>query len=185
MPHHSALLLIDIQQGFQNTAWWGSTRNNPQAEAVCARLLQHWRAQKLPVIHVRHASLNPQSPLHPAAPGFAFVADVAPLPGEVIITKHVNSAFIGTDLQVRLDAAGVRNLVIAGISTDHCVSTTTRMAANLGYTVRLVSDGCATFARTGYDGTCFDADTIHRTALASLHGEFAEVLESAALLAEG
>ena len=113
------------------------------------------------------------------------MADVAPLPGEVIITKHVNSAFIGTDLQARLDAAGVRNLVIAGISTDHCVSTTTRMAANLGYTVRLVSNGCATFARTGYDGTCFDADTIHRTALASLHGEFAEVLDSAALLAEG
>ena len=109
------------------------------------------------------------------------MADVAPLPGEVIITKHVNSAFIGTDLQARLDAAGVS----AGSSTDHCVSTTTRMAANLGYTVRLVSDGCATFARTGYDGTCFDADTIHRTALASLHGEFAEVLDSAALLAEG
>ena len=150
MPHHSALLLIDIQQGFQDAAWWGSTRNNPQAEAVCARLLQHWRACGLLVIHVRHASLNPQSPLHPAAPGFAFVADVAPLPGEVIITKHVNSAFIGTDLQARL-----------------------------------VSDGCATFARTGYDGTAFDADTIHRTALASLHGEFAEVLESAALLAEG
>jgi uncharacterized isochorismatase family protein HVO_2328 len=185
MPHHSALLLIDIQQGFQGAAWWGSTRNNPQAEAVCARLLQHWRACGLLVIHVRHASLNPQSPLHPAAPGFAFVTDVAPLPGEVIITKHVNSAFIGTDLQARLDAAGVRNLVIAGISTDHCVSTTTRMAANLGYAVRLVSDGCATFARTGYDGASFDADIIHRTALASLHGEFAEVLESAALLAEG
>ena len=177
------LLLIDVQQGFQNTAYWGGERNNPHAESDCARLLQHWRARAMPIIHVRHASTSPQSPLHPDQPGFAFQADVAPLPGETVITKHVNSAFIGTDLQARLDAARQRDLIIAGISTDHCVSTTTRMAANLGYRVRLVSDACATFARTGFDGQRYAADLIHLTALASLHGEFAEVLTSDTLLA--
>lgn len=132
MSQNPALLLIDVQQGFQDAAYWGGGRNNPQAEAVCARLLQYWREHGLPVFHVCHASTNPQSPLHPDNPGFAFAPGLAPRPEEAVITKQVNSAFIGTDLQARLDAAAIRALVIAGISTDHCVSTTTRMAANLG-----------------------------------------------------
>jgi nicotinamidase-related amidase len=56
------------------------------------------------------------------------------------------------------------------------------MAANLGFRVTVVSDATATFERTGPDGTRYDADVMHRVALASLHGEFAEVLESAAVL---
>jgi isochorismatase hydrolase len=182
MSQNPVLLLIDVQQGFQDAAYWGGGRNNPQAEVVCARLLQHWRERGLPVFHVCHASTNPQSPLHPDNPGFAFAPGLAPRPEEAVIRKQVNSAFIGTDLQARLDAAAIRALVIAGISTDHCVSTTTRMAANLGYRVRLVSDGCATFTRYGADGTAYDSELIHQTALASLHGEFAEVLTSDNLL---
>jgi nicotinamidase-related amidase len=64
-----------------------------------------------------------------------------------------------------------------------CVSTTTRMAAILGFEVVVVADGTATFARVGHDGRAYSADEVHRLALASLHGEFATVIETAAVLA--
>jgi nicotinamidase-related amidase len=100
----------------------------------------------------------------------------------VIIPKQVNSAFIGTDLEQQLRKNGVETLVIAGLTTAHCVSTTTRMAGNLGFRVLLVADACATHAQTGPDGKTYGPETVHALALASLHKEFAEVTETAAIL---
>jgi nicotinamidase-related amidase len=107
---------------------------------------------------------------------------VKPLPGEPVIGKQVNSAFIGTDLEARLRALDISTLVVAGLTTAHCVSTTTRMAGNLGFRTLLAADACATHAQTGYDGRPYDAETVHALALASLHGEFAEVAATADIL---
>jgi nicotinamidase-related amidase len=96
----------------------------------------------------------------------------------------VNSGFIGTDLEPYLRANGIDNLVIVGLTTDHCVSTTARMAGNLGFTVTLVEDATATFERNGPDGIHYSADLMHRAALASLHGEFATVRSARDVLAE-
>ena len=175
-----ALLIIDLQQGFDNPAW--GNRNNPAAEANIARLLATWRRQNLPVIHVRHASTEPNSPLRPDAPGFAFKPEAEPLPTEKQFQKNVNSAFIGTGLEVYLRAKGISALVIAGLTTDHCVSTTTRMAGNLGFDVTLVSDATATFDRTAPDGTHFSAEIMHKTQLASLNGEFCAVQSTESVL---
>ena len=101
-----------------------------------------------------------------------------PIAGEPVLFKSVNSAFIGTDLELRLRAKGDPGLVIVGITTDHCVSTTTRMAGNLGFDSYLVSDATATFERTGPDGRQWTADEMHETALASLSREFATVLKT-------
>ncbi len=103
---------------------------------------------------------------------------VRPLAGEPVIEKNVNSAFIGTDLKEQLDKAKIKTLVIVGMTTDHCISTTTRMAGNLGYETYLVADATATFNKKGFDGKTYSAEMIHETALASLNEEFATVVTS-------
>lgn len=178
---NTALILIDIQQGFDDLDYWGA-RNNPCAESNAVKLLQAFRLGAHPVVHVQHCSTTPASPLRPGQSGCEFKPEVAPLPGETIIHKQVNSAFIGTDLEARLRALDIGTVVIAGLTTAHCVSTTTRMAGNLGFRVLLAADACATNAQTGYDGRIYDAETVHALALASLHGEFSEVSDTAKLL---
>src|ERR1700744_5946154 len=139
-PDNPALILIDIQQGFDGTAAFGGERNNPDAERNAARLLAHWRDNGWPIFHIRHCSVKPGSPLAEGQPGNDFKPEVRPLPGEPVIKKDVNSAFIGTDLKERLDAQGIRTLVIAGFVAEYCVSTTARMAGNYGYLVFVASD---------------------------------------------
>lgn len=177
-----ALILIDIQKGFENIAYWGGHRNNPDAEVNAAELLKFWRQNKLPIFFIKHCSTNPKSPLAEGNPGNEIHDIVKPFPGETVIKKNVNSAFIGTDLKELLDTASIRSLVIAGLTTDHCVSTTVRMAGNYGYETFLVADAVATFDKTGPDGQKYSAELIHETALASLHNEFATVLNMNELL---
>lgn len=171
-----ALILIDIQKGFDNIEYWGGERNNPGAEKNCSELLKIWRDKKLPIFHIKHCSSNPKSLLNETNTGNEFKDIVKPIDGEPIIKKNVNSAFIGTDLKERLDKEKISTVVIVGLTTDHCVSTTTRMAGNFGYNTFLVSDATATFNKKGVDGQNFPAELIHETALASLNEEFATVI---------
>jgi nicotinamidase-related amidase len=177
-----ALLLIDVQKGFNEEAFWGGNRNNKDAETKMAQILEKWRTLKLPVFHIVHSSIHPNSKLHASNPGFEIKDEVKPLEGEPIIAKNVNSAFIGTDLKERLDQQGITNLVIFGFSTNHCVSTTTRMAGNLGYETFVIADATATFDRIGINGEKFDSELMHQTALASLNEEFAKVINTEKLL---
>jgi nicotinamidase-related amidase len=176
-----ALILIDIQKAFDNLAYWGGQRNNPEAENNAADLLKLWRSRKLPVFHIKHCSSIKTSLLNELNAGNEFKDIVKPINGEPIIKKNVNSAFIGTDLKERLDFEKITTLVIVGLTTDHCVSTTARMAGNLGYDTFLVSDATATFNKRGIDGQNFSAELIHETALASLNEEFATIITTAFL----
>ena len=173
---HSALILIDIQRGFDDPVW--GARNNPDAEKNAARLLDFWRARNWPLFHVRHLSTSKNSPLAAGKSGTEFKPEVAPRATEHIIEKNVNSAFIGTALEMHLRQRGVTSLVICGLTTPHCVSTTTRMAANIGFRVELAHDACAAFDSNADmtwlpDAPAFTAQDIHNAAIAQLHGEFA------------
>ena len=171
----AALVLIDIQMGFKSPLW--GARNNPDAETNAARLLTAWRAQSFPICHTRHVSVEPGSPLGPQTGGTEFMPEVAPLDGEPIFEKSVNSGFIGTNLESHLRSEDITDLVICGLTTPHCVSTTSRMGANLGFQVTLAHDACAAFsanASTEWSDSLIELSpqTIHDTAVSHLHGEF-------------
>lgn len=175
------LLLIDVQQAFDHPSW--GPRNNPEAEVRMADLLAAWRNRGLPVVHVRHDSTEPGSTLSPGQPGNDFKPEAEPWPEEPIFPKHVNSAFIGTGLEAHLRERGLTRLVIVGLITNHCVSTTARMAGNLGFDTTVVSDACATFDFHDGDGTLIPAQTMHRVGLAELRGEFAAIHNTAEVIA--
>lgn len=181
MNKQTALIIIDVQQGFDD-AFWG-TRNNPNAEANIKKLLDKWRADNQPIIHVQHCSTDENSPLHPAKPGNAFKPEMQPQGDETVIQKNVNSSFIGTNLEAHLREQGIEDVVIVGLTTDHCVSTTTRMAGNFGFTVHLVADATATFDRPSFDGSrVIPADEIYEIHLSSVHNEFCIVCHATDIL---
>jgi PPOX class probable FMN-dependent enzyme len=170
----SALVAIDVQVGFDDPVW--GTRNNPEAEARGLRLLAHWRAKGWPVVIVRHDSTEPRSPLRPNQPGNQLKPGFEPLPGELLVAKRVHSAFIGTTLEPWLRENGLSAVTLFGITTDQCVSTTTRMANNLGFRATVVEDACACFAQTSPDGSLLGADLIHRAHITTLATDFARVV---------
>jgi len=177
----TALLIIDVQQGLEHPKH--GQRNNPDAERHMADLLARWRALDGLVVHVQHASTSPDSPLRPDLPGFAFKPEVQPGADEAVFRKQVNSAFIGTGLEVHLRAGGVEAVVVIGLTTDHCVSSSARMASDLGFTTYVVSDATATFERTDHAGRHYSADAVHAISLLNLHNEFATILTTAQVLA--
>ncbi|MBQ0732701.1 cysteine hydrolase family protein [Aquimarina celericrescens] len=180
--NYPALLLIDIQKGFEDLQYWGGERNNTDAEKNIERLLKFWRKNNLPVFHIKHCSSNPASPLAKGNPGNDFMDFNTPLVDEPVIEKDVNSAFIGTNLKQQLIDHEINTLIIVGLTTDHCVSTTTRMAGNFGYQTYLVDDATATFNKTGANGNNYSAQLIHDTAIASLKDEFATILNTRTII---
>lgn len=155
------------------------------------RSLQDHYGNKPLIVHIGHESENPKSPLHPDSPGVAFQEYARPEgPAEPIFSKTVNSAFIGTTLEQTLRGHEIRRLYVVGLTTDHCVSTTVRMAGNLKVTdwvdgkdvkhqgdgIYLVEDASAAHAKGG-----FDADLVHAVHAESLK-EFATVVTTSELL---
>ncbi len=176
----AVLLVIDVQMAFDDPRW--GRRNNPEAENNIALLLKAWRETGRPVIHVHHIGVTPQSLFRAGSAAVEPKPEALPMPYEAVIRKSVNSAFIGTDLEARLRVLGCTEVVVAGLTTNHCVETTTRMSGNLGFRTILAADAAATFDRTGPDGRVHAAEDIHAMTLANLHGEFAEIADTRTLL---
>lgn len=173
-----ALILVDVQKAFLEKDYPGINRNNHDAEFICGNILSKWRELKLPIIHVRHSSTNPDSKLHKSKPGFEFNDHVKPLDNEVVLTKKVNSAFIGTNLENILNNMNINTLVFIGMTTNHCISSTVRMSGNLGFETYLISDSTACYNTIGMDGKMIDCNIIYESSLANLSKEFAIIINS-------
>jgi nicotinamidase-related amidase len=181
IPERAALLVIDVQRGLDHPKY--GRRSTPEAEANIARLLAAWRAAGWPVVHVQHLSTSPDSPLRPELPGVEIKPEAAPLEGEPLFQKHVNAAFVGTGLEGFLRDNGITSVVVVGLTTDHCVSSTARLAGDLGFETYVVADATAAFEGVGYDGRRFSAEDVHAVALLHLQGEFATILTAGEALA--
>jgi nicotinamidase-related amidase len=182
-PDRTALIVIDVQRGFAEQDAAGRRRNNSQALDRIVDLLAAFRAKRLPIIHIRHASTEPDSVFRLERPGFQVIEAAREMPGEPVIVKTVNSAFIGTDLEARLRRAGYSTLVICGATTNHCVETSTRMAGNLGFDAWLVRDATWAYDRIGPDGDLHTAADIHAMTLSNLSGEFATIVTAQEIIA--
>jgi nicotinamidase-related amidase len=168
-PEAPALLVVDVQKGFDDEAYWGP-RNNPGCEENIAALIAHAREQGWPLVFVRHDSDEEHSPLRRNQPGNEF-KDVVSGEPDVLITKQTNSCFYGEpDLHAWLQERGIGRLVICGITTNHCCETTARMAGNLGYDVRFVLD-----ATHAFDRGDLTADQLAHATATNLDEEFATI----------
>ena len=166
----AVLLPIDMQQAFDGPPW--PQRWNDEVEANGLALLAAWRAAARPSIHVRHDSVQSGSSLAPGTPGNAFRPGFEPQRDEPLVTKSVNSAFIGTDLDLRLKRLGAKHVVAFGISTDMCVSTTVRTGATMGWDMILVPDACDCFDLPDGQGGTIPAEEVQRAHVATLAFEF-------------
>ena len=181
---NTALLVIDVQRAFDDDRYFPpAQRNNPDCEANVAALIATWREAGRPLVYVRHDSVEPGSPLAPGGPGNAF-KDVVSGEPDLLVTKHTNSAFYGDpELHEWLQERGIGSIAVCGITTNHCVESTARMGANLGYDVLFALDATCTFDRAGPDGRVMRADELARATATSLHGEFATVVRTEELAA--
>ncbi|MFD3538393.1 cysteine hydrolase family protein [Streptomyces sp. NPDC058662] len=189
ITQNAALVVVDVQKGFDESEFWGP-RNNPAADENIASLIAAWQDTDRPVVFVRHDSQEPGSPLRTGGEGNDFKAYVEERRGkgggpELLVTKSVNSAFYGApDLDDWFKAAGITQAVLAGIQTNMCVETTARMGGNLGYDVLVALDATHTFDLTGPNGWRLTADELARASAVSLHGGgFARVVTTSELVA--
>src|SRR5579864_4097625 len=174
LPLDAALIVIDLQKAIDHPSW--GERNNPDAEKHVASLLQAWRSTHRTVYHIRHDSTEAASHYLPGQPGNDFKPEVQPHPGEMVIVKRTNSAFVGTDLESRLRQANHNLLIVTGVITNNSVEATVRMAGNLGFDTYLVEDAVFTFGREDWNGVARTASEVHAMSLANLDGEYCSVV---------
>ncbi|WP_122663843.1 cysteine hydrolase family protein [Pseudomonas viridiflava] len=177
---NAALLIIDMQQGIQHPKL--GRRNNAHADEQMLKLLQAWRRTQRPVIHVRHFSREPESVFWPQQSGVEYQPAFLPMEGERELRKEVPDAFCNSPLEEWLKSEGITQLIIVGVVTNNSVESTARSGGNLGFEVIVPHDGCFTFDKTDFFGALRSAEDVHAMSLGNLHGEYATVVATEALL---
>ncbi|MDP6967485.1 MAG: isochorismatase family protein [Gammaproteobacteria bacterium] len=177
--NNPALLIIDCQLAIDS--FDNSIRCNPTAESEISKLLDIWRQQQMPVLHIRHSSKSSNSPYHASKPSFAFKPEVFPKDNETIITKSENCAFVGTNLKSYLDSQEIKELVVCGVLTHHSVDATVRYACALGYNAYIPENCTASFSITTKSGCVISSDLVQDIFLTNLDGEYCQVVDRVAM----
>lgn len=171
----SALIMIDCQ----NTYRTGVMQLTGVEAAIdeAQKLLLRARELKIPVIHIQHDA-GEGSPYDIQSDIGKISDEVAPIDGEMVVTKHVPNAFVDTPLHERLKSLGVNNIVLAGFMTHMCVNSTAHGGFNLGYHVTVVADATATRPLEAAHGKKLTAEQVQDGALASTRDMYAAVVDS-------
>lgn len=172
----SALVLIDCQNTYRRGIMQLTGVEPALLEAQ--KLLKAAREQQIPVFHIQHDA-GPGSPYDISAPIGAIADEVAPIAGEPVIVKNFPNSFVQTDLHQQLQAAGVRNLVLAGFMTHMCINSTAHGAFNLGYVVTVVAGATATRPLQAANGKVLAAAEVHDGAIASTRDLYAAIVDHA------
>lgn len=178
-----ALVVIDLQRGFDEAVFWGP-RNNPSCEANVGVLIAAWRGAGQPVVFVRHHWDEDGSPLRPGEPGGEF-KDVIEGDPDLLVTKTVHSSFHGDpDLGGWLRGAGIERIVVCGIQTNVCCETTARVGSDLGFDVSFAIDATHTFDLGDHAGGTITADELARVTRSNLDPEFCRVVSTEQAIGE-
>ncbi len=169
-----ALLLVDWQEAIEH--FGELARSHPNAEAQSAAVLQYWREQQWPVVHIRHSSRSKNSPYHAGSAFFGFKPSLAPISGELVLTKRENCAFGRTELCNILQERGIEELVFAGVLLNHSVDATVRMATALGFKSYLLPECCPAQEIQSLAGQNFSAEQVHDVFLSNLSGEYCQLI---------
>jgi biuret amidohydrolase len=170
----TALLVIDMQRDFLEPGGFGETLGNDVALLVaavtpCRAVLDAARRAGMTVIHTREGHLPDLSDAPKAKiergspslrigapgpmgrilirgePGHDIIPELYPIAGEAVIDKPGKGAFYRTELAPMLEARGIEDLLVCGVTTEVCVNTTVREANDRGYRCIVLSDCCASY----------------------------------------
>jgi nicotinamidase-related amidase len=172
-----ALVLVDIQQDYFPKGRMevvGST----EASMVARKLLDHFRENGLPVIHIQHISTRPGATFFlPNTEGINIHESVKPLPNETVIQKHFQNSFRDTQLDEYLVSKGIKELVICGMMSQMCIDATVRAAFDKGYTCIVAHDACAA-GKLVFNGIDIQETYVHGAYMAALGAGYAKVLSA-------
>ncbi|CNL84106.1 cysteine hydrolase family protein [Yersinia enterocolitica] len=174
-----ALLIIDMQMEMQHRIESGKEHVNTDVPEKIAQLSAAFRQRGLPVVHIRHAEKNPQSPFNPNAVGYAPMPCAQAVADEPVFVKTTSSGFASTDLANYLRDNGIDDLVVVGAVAGFCVNSTVRAGSDLGFNMTVVKDAVLGF---GIPSTNLSANTIFEVTMALLAADFANVVHSEAVL---
>jgi nicotinamidase-related amidase len=165
LPADAVLIIIDAQEAGDGPH--ERAGDSGEVEANIGALAAAWRAEALPLAHVgRHM----------------FVPVIPPLDGEIVIVRNATSAFVGADLEARLDELGATTLVMCGTLASHALEASARHAADLGYQVFVVADACQAVDTADFKGRLWPAEDVWALALSRLKGETATIVDLATTL---
>jgi len=152
------------------------------AAANARRLLQRFRDDGAPIIHIQHLAARPGATFFlPGTPGAEIHETVAPIAGETVLTKHFPNSFRDTPLLATLQQDGVSDLVICGAMSHMCIDATIRAAFDLGFTCTVAEDACAT-RDLNFNGRNVKAADVHAAFMAALSVPYAKVTSTAEIL---
>lgn len=171
---NKALLIIDLQNDYY-PGGKNELVNSTEASLKASELLMAFREKNLPVIHIQHLSVRPGSTFFvPGTVGADIHNNVKPAEGEKIVVKNFPNSFRDTELQEHLKNLQVDHLVFAGMMSHMCVDSTVRAAKDLGYTISVAADACAT-KDLSFDNRLVPAAKVHGAFMAALSYFFADV----------